>query len=77
MRLGDDALRGLLGALSVAGAAISAYLLYNHLAGTAPACVGGSAGCETVQTSRYSEIVGVPVAAGGGMGELGCEDDDD
>jgi uncharacterized membrane protein len=26
-------------------------------------CVGNSDGCETVQTSRYSEILGVPVAA--------------
>ena len=25
--------------------------------------MGGSAGCEVVQTTRYSEILGVPVAA--------------
>jgi uncharacterized membrane protein len=48
--------------LAVAGVLISAYLTWSHLRGVAPVCVGGSGGCETVQTSRYSEILGVPVA---------------
>ena len=67
---GNDnaALRGLLGGLAVAGVAISAYLAYNHLAGTAPICVGGSGGCEAVQASRYSEVLGVPVAVIGVFG---------
>ncbi|MDQ4106560.1 MAG: hypothetical protein M3157_05240 [Actinomycetota bacterium] len=29
---------------------------------------GGGSGCETVQTSRYSEVLGVPVAALGLLG---------
>jgi uncharacterized membrane protein len=56
-------LRALLAVLAAAGLAISAYLTWAHLSGTVPVCVGGSGGCETVQTSRYSEIMGVPVAA--------------
>lgn len=56
-------LRVLISALAVAGLLISAYLTWSHLRGVAPVCVGGSSGCETVQTSRYSEILGIPVAA--------------
>ena len=56
-------LRAALALIAVAGLLISAYLTWTHLTGAAPACVGGSGGCETVQTSRYSEILGVPVAA--------------
>lgn len=61
----NNILRGLLGGLAVAGVAISAYLAYSHLAGTAPVCAGGSGGCETVQASRYSEVLGVPVGVFG------------
>jgi uncharacterized membrane protein len=53
----------LLAGLAGVGFAISAYLTWAHLGGTAPVCVGGSGGCEAVQTSRYSEVSGVPVAA--------------
>ena len=60
--MSENALRGLLGALALAGFAISAYLTYNHLNGTVPACVGGPGGCASVQASRYSEVLGVPVA---------------
>jgi uncharacterized membrane protein len=34
----------------------------------APVCLAGGGGCETVQSSRYAEILGVPVAALG-LGE--------
>ncbi len=54
--------RGLIALLAVAGALISAYLTWSYLQGIAPVCVGGSSGCETVQTSRYAEIQGIPVA---------------
>ena len=62
----DRGLRGLRATLTVialAGGLVSAYLTWAHLSGAVPVCVGGAGGCETVQTSRYSEIVGVPVAA--------------
>ena len=63
--------RALLAALSVAGLLVSAYLTRSHLQGVAPACVGGSGGCEAVQTSRYSQILGIPVAALGLAGYAG------
>jgi uncharacterized membrane protein len=47
--------------LALAGAAITGYLLYVRGTGAALACATG--GCETVQSSRYSEVFGVPVAA--------------
>ena len=49
--------------LAVVGAAITGYLLYVRGTGATLACATG--GCETVQSSRYSEIFGVPVAAVG------------
>lgn len=49
--------------LAAAGAAIASYLLYVRATGSAIACPTG--GCETVQSSRYSEIFGIPVAAFG------------
>jgi uncharacterized membrane protein len=56
-------LRFVLGALAVAGLLISAYLTWTHFMGVAPVCISGSGGCETVQSSRYAAIFGVPVAA--------------
>jgi uncharacterized membrane protein len=56
-------LRAVLVGLALAGFLISAYLTWTYLNGAVPVCVGGSGGCETVQTSRYSEILGIPVAA--------------
>ena len=63
--------RLVLGALSMAGLLISAYLTWIHYMGVAPICVGGSGGCETVQTSSYATILGVPVAVVGLMGYSG------
>jgi len=50
--------------LAVIGLAIAGYLLAVRLAGGVPAC-GPSGGCETVQSSEYSELFGIPVAAYG------------
>lgn len=50
-----------LGMLAVGGLLISAYLAWVHFAGTEPVCVAGSEGCQTVQSSRYAAILGVPV----------------
>jgi uncharacterized membrane protein len=58
--MSDKALRAAVGALSLAGAGIAAYLTYTHYAHTAVLCTTG--GCETVQTSRYAEIAGIPIA---------------
>ena len=56
-------LRAALASVAAAGLLVSAYLTWAHLSGMVPVCAGGSGACETVQTSRYSEMFGVPVAA--------------
>lgn len=48
-------------ALAVAGIGIAGYLTWVHYAGLDPVCVGGGGGCEQVQASRWSDLVGVPV----------------
>lgn len=47
--------------LSVAGIGTSSYLTYSHYADKATVC-GGIGSCEFVQTSKYSDMAGVPVA---------------
>ena len=54
--------------LAAAGAAISTYLLYVRQTGGTLVCSTG--GCETVQSSSYAEMLGVPVAALGLAGFL-------
>jgi uncharacterized membrane protein len=48
--------------LAALGVLISAYLTWTHFAGLAPVCTGSGRGCETVQSSRYASILGIPVA---------------
>jgi uncharacterized membrane protein len=50
--------------LSVIGLAVATYLAITKLTGGAPVC-GPLQGCETVASSEYSEVVGVPVAVFG------------
>lgn len=57
----DDRLRRVVALLAVAGIGVSGYLTYVHYAGLHPVC-GVSHGCETVQTSRYAYLSGIPVA---------------
>lgn len=59
--MSDRALRTATLALAGAGAAIAAYLLSVRLTGRSLACATG--GCETVQSSAYADVLGVPVAA--------------
>jgi uncharacterized membrane protein len=47
--------------LTLAGVGVAGYLTYVHYAGLHPVC-GISHGCETVQTSSYAHLAGVPVA---------------
>lgn len=58
---GDGALRGAVATLALAGALIAGYLTYSKLTDSRIACAVG--GCETVQDSRYAELLGMPVAA--------------
>lgn len=59
--MSDRRLRAAIAALATLGAGIAAYLTYTRLAHVRIACV--SSGCETVQSSSYSEVAGIPVAA--------------
>ena len=62
------ALRASVAAVALAGAAVAGYLTWVRYSGATIACTTG--GCETVQSSSYSEIVGVPVALLGLLGYL-------
>ena len=55
-------LRGATGVLALAGVAIAGYLTWIHYAGLDAVCVGGSGGCERVQSSPWAELAGIPVA---------------
>jgi uncharacterized membrane protein len=46
--------------LALIGAGIAGYLTYTHFKGTPPVCL--TSGCEAVQNSRWSKLVGIPVA---------------
>jgi len=50
--------------LAATGVVIAAYLTWQHLAGEIPPC-GPVRGCETVLTSPYASIAGIPVALPG------------
>jgi uncharacterized membrane protein len=52
--------RAAVAVLALAGAGIASYLTYAHYRGVVPVCTTG--GCETVLTSEYAELAGVPVA---------------
>jgi uncharacterized membrane protein len=52
--------------LSLAGAAVATYLVYTRYSGAAIFCSTG--GCETVQSSKYAVVAGVPVAVLGLIG---------
>jgi uncharacterized membrane protein len=59
--------RGAMVVLAGAGWAIAAYLTYVHYRGISSVCFAHGA-CETVQSSRYAKLVGVPVATIGLVG---------
>lgn len=59
--MSDRLLRRTSTCLTLAGLGIAGYLTYVHYAGLQPVC-GISHGCETVQTSSYAYLAGVPVA---------------
>jgi uncharacterized membrane protein len=55
--------------LSLIGLAVSAYLTWIKLTGKVASC--GSVGdCESVNSSRYAEIAGIPIALLGALGFL-------
>jgi uncharacterized membrane protein len=56
--------------VAAAGAGVAGYLTYVHYADVSPLCLAHG-GCETVQTSAYAKLAGVPVALLGLIGYLG------
>ena len=66
--MSDRALRIAVAVLALLGAAIAAYLTYAKYADATIACTTG--GCETVQSSDYAEILGLPVPVLGLVGYL-------
>ena len=66
--MSDRALRIVVAVLALAGAGIAGYLTYAKYADTTIACATG--GCETVQSSEYAEILGLPVPVLGLAGYL-------
>jgi uncharacterized membrane protein len=66
----DRRLRIAIGVLCLIGIGIGAYLTYVHYEGLKVLCLS-SGGCETVQSSRYSKLDGVPVAVLGLAGYVG------
>ena len=56
--------------LTVLGIVLASYLTYIHYAGIKPLCGTNGGGCEIVQTSKYSTLVGVPVALIGLLGYI-------
>jgi uncharacterized membrane protein len=63
----DRRVRLALALLALAGLAVCGYLTYVHYAGIEPVCADGG-GCERVQTSKYAELAGIPVAVLGLVG---------
>jgi uncharacterized membrane protein len=66
----DRRLRIAIGVVAVIGLGIATYLTYVHYAGLKVACLS-SGGCETVQSSRYAKLDGIPVAVLGLIGYVG------
>lgn len=59
-----------IGVLCVVGLGIAGYLTYVHYSGLHVLCVS-SGGCETVQTSSYAKLAGIPVPVLGLVGYAG------
>jgi len=49
-------------AVALAGIGVAGYLTWVHYGDLEPFCVGGGGGCERVQSSEQSELLGIPVA---------------
>jgi uncharacterized membrane protein len=64
----EGRLRAVSAVLAAAGIAVSGYLLWVREVGATLVCSTG--GCETVQTSAYAEVMGIPVALVGLVGYL-------
>jgi uncharacterized membrane protein len=50
------------------GLGVAAYVAIETAGGDAPACIAGSAGCETVTSSSHSHLLGINIAVLGILG---------
>jgi len=66
--MSDRRLRIAVAVLALAGIGVAGYLTWVHYADAEPICAGGGGGCEKVQSSKYAELAGVPVALLGLIG---------
>jgi uncharacterized membrane protein len=66
----DRRLRIAILVLALIGIGVAGYLTYTHYAKIKVIC-GSNGGCETVQSSVYSKLAGVPVAVLGLAGYIG------
>ncbi len=66
--MSSRALRRTMIALALLGLGIATYLTVAHYAGFKVACTATGNPCQTVQTSVYSQVAGVPVALLGLIG---------
>ena len=64
-------LRRVMIAIAILGLAVTIYLTVVHYAGIKVLCSSKGNPCEAVQTSVYSEVLGIPVALLGLIGYLG------
>jgi uncharacterized membrane protein len=65
----DQRLRIAIGILCLVGIGIAGYLTYVHYEGLKVLCLS-SGGCETVQSSRYAKLDGIPVPVLGLLGYI-------
>jgi uncharacterized membrane protein len=56
--------------LAAVGVCLAAYLTYVHYSGVEPPCSIKGNPCSQVQKSRYSELIGIPVALMGLIGYI-------
>jgi uncharacterized membrane protein len=49
-------------AIAVAGIGVATYITIAEAGGSAPVCLAGGRGCQTVADSHYSELLGIDVS---------------
>lgn len=64
----ERVLRAIAGVLALAGIGVATYITVVEAGGSAPQCLAGGHGCETVANSHYSHLAGVNVAVFGIVG---------
>lgn len=66
----ETALRIVAGLIAIIGLGIAGYIMIEQIQGEVPPC-GRGGGCATVLTSKYAELLGVPLYYFGVVGYIG------